>query len=216
MKYKFLLQPEYNYAFMDCEFNKIETEIKNVFNFELISVGIVITDAKLNIKEKIYSVIRPVNFNRLHSDSKQLTGLTNQDIEAAPTFRQFINKNIELFEKYNIKHFFTYDIHDKAVIQKEYEKNNIKDIGKFIVFYNKIYDIKPVLNSVLPYNKTNNWGLTQVSKYYNVKEYNKHNALDDAIVLEECFKKYLDNYHNPYYYNKLKKTVQNSERTPTC
>lgn len=211
-KIKFFLQKDKHYVFLDTEFNTTGNKEQDTLLGinKILSIGLIITDYKFNELAKYYSCVKPKNFKEVYKACTDLTHLTTEKINHSKSFNEVIKEIHNLLENYNIENIFVYSNSDKRVINNDFDLNNTpKEHQKY---FKEIKDIQPILNSILPYYKTNLWGLKQVCKYFNIKNNELHNSLEDAIMLKKCLEKYCSSFRNSYYYNKLKKVVENKKK----
>ena len=79
----YVLDLEYN-QFFDFSDNKPRPE--PACPAEIIQMGLVVLDDKLNVKEKRETLVKPQIFRRLHPHVARVTGLSISDLQRAPSF----------------------------------------------------------------------------------------------------------------------------------
>lgn len=84
---------------------------------ELLSVGIVICSPDYDIKESFYSTMRPVKYPRMTKQCRELTGLTQEEINASPDSEEVFGKIAGLIEKYSIKRVCVWGNFDRIGIE---------------------------------------------------------------------------------------------------
>ena len=80
---------------------------------EILSVGIVICSPEYEIVEKYYSTARPNKFSRMTRQCRELTGLTQAEINVSPDSNDVLRDALGAMKKYNVSHLYVWGNFDK-------------------------------------------------------------------------------------------------------
>lgn len=190
------LKDEY-YAFVDLEFtcaNKLK-DFKNVKHIgEVLSIGLIITNAFGQEQERFYSTVKPKYNYKLTDFCKDLTHLTQEEIDNSSNLMNVLESAHKLIKKYNINRIYCFGTTDYLQTKKDIEgykghalyKRNMKFINKF---YNCQNDIS---KRIIQIQKS--ISLSDCKKILRLDGEVIHNALADAIDLSNI---YFNSIYNP-------------------
>lgn len=155
------------------------------FSNYIISIGCVREDGK-----EFYSLVRTPEGSgkRVSKFITELTGLTTEMIQAAPTPEQVFNDFYHFVaEDYTLPEFYCYGNTDTSFIKASFDKIH-SFYGKMILgyMYTGLIDYAPVVKTHFGLFK--NIGLKKVYSYFIGKEViQNHNALEDAKMLKRVY-----------------------------
>lgn len=184
-----------------------EFDIENRQKAEFISIGAVVTDDGMKIKDSFYSLIRTVNKKVLSKTCMEITHLTQDEVDNAQNLRDVMDKFSLWINKYNKNCvIYNWGNFDKVALSKILRSNGLGFI------YNKIfkdmYDIQVEISRNLTINNeviSKCIGLEKMKEIYNISGEVKHNALDDAIDLMKVVNAYKKYEYNPFILRKMYK-----------
>ena len=155
----------------------------------ILSIGAVICDNKLKVIDTYYKTVKPILNEHLSDFCKELTGITQEEIDNSDDLNTISLEIIEILNKYNIKNalvwgggdFTSVNYDFKLHREQELPCNNIKKLKK------NIKNIEPYLTERI--NIPTHIGLMNVVKKLEIdtENLNNHNALDDAVLLSKLF-----------------------------
>lgn len=201
-----------NYIIFDLEFNQGFDKVNNktVSNvkcpFEIIQIGAVKLDSQLNILDTFTSYIKPEIYKDIHPFVKKMTGITNNDLKGAPTFK-------EAYEE------FLKFINSKNAIFGTWGTNDLKELHRNIIFHNLSSEKVPTMYINIQQHASNFFnnpvgkciGLQNAISILQLEQDKKyHNALNDAYYTALVFQK-INNKNikaETYTYNLSKKEKQ--------
>lgn len=191
-----------------------ETTTKN----QIISIGCI-----TELGETFYSLVKPSYPEQISPILIKLIGVTNKDLQNAPTFEEVCSQFLEFIinsktkPKDNIRKYYVYGNQDKNFLETNIcFLNKTENIAGMIAIQESLQDYQKKVKNF--YGK--NYRL--IDLYNCLKRYNyeqKHNALKDAIMLKEIFGN-LDKIKNPEDYknnldkDKISKNVLNFSLQP--
>lgn len=161
---------------------------------EIISVGLVICNEKYNIKRKYSTFIKPVHNTVLTDYCKNLTGITQNDVDHGKKCNNAFRDILEICKEYSVRYLFTFGNADEMAINYSARWNK-KAKEKIYNLHNvaiKIIDIRPsILNEMSNKKiKTQRTGLSKIAVNLNIEiNGDCHNSLNDAILLFEVCRK---------------------------
>lgn len=173
------------WGFLDFEFN----QGWNDYHPEIISIGCCIIDSNFNEVGKFYSMVKPKLHQKIHYYVSKVTKIKQKDIDNAPDFCEVSNDFHNFLQDYqdNIT-FFCYGNSDWFPICFTCETNGYylmkQDIKELINFQENILD--NFVYGEFPLWETQK-NLETISRFYNIKILDAHNALNDAIMLKDVF-----------------------------
>ncbi len=167
-----------NYIVYDFETTNVDP-----FSCEIIEIGAIkITDGE--ITDKFQSLVKP--FTPIPPEATKVNHITNEMVAEAPTAEEILPSFIEFIGDskllgYNIMKF-------DHIILRRYA---LAICDKFLD--NNITDVYLISRKKLDLNK---YTLSDVAKYFKIKNSNAHRAIGDCITTYECYKKIQEIYKN--------------------
>ena len=183
-----------NYIIFDLEWNNGYNHALHKYLNEIIEIGAVKLDDKLNIKETFKQLVIPKFTKKLSSRCKRITNITPEEInESAIDF----NKAFSDFERWcgsgdNV--FMSWSNSDLFVMSNNFLLNNNNcDIS----FIRKYCDVQKYCMAFVKRegeNSNNQIGLSNCAELMDIQIDTEklHRALSDCYVAAECFKKVYD------------------------
>lgn len=154
------------------------------FSNDIISIGCVAED-----NSEFYSLVRPVRNKKISNLIKELTGLTQEDLNEAPTSEEVFNKFWDwCYERYDGKlEFYCYGSCDSSFIKTNYKYT--KDLKAKAILGLMSLELINYAGAVKShFGLKSEISLIKVFNYYKKEENNqKHNALEDAIMLKYVY-----------------------------
>ncbi len=154
---------------------------------EVISVGFIVSDDKYIIKNRYYSIVKPMINPVLSDYCKQLTGLSQDQVDNGKKCKNAIRDIRTLCNRYSVDYIFTYGNADKDVLNITCQKNRKKfkeNVGDIYAVRDKMVDVQPAIAEGLGVKGKPCQSLNSVRE--NLKIKNKgthHDSLDDAMTL---------------------------------
>ena len=159
---------------------------------EPLSLGIAILNSKMKIVDSFYTTIKPYRFPVVTKFCRKLTGLTQADIDDAPSTGEVCTELETIFEKYHIEEIYVYGNNDKKSLldaAEQFAKNfppttdKIAHLHSIILVASKIVDISSDLQLAIKYKHKPS--LEAFSELLKLKKDSAsfHNALYDAKML---------------------------------
>ena len=111
---------------------------------EILSVGMVICSPDYDIVEKFYSTARPNKFPRMTKQCRQLTGLSQPEINISPDSNDVLGNALGIMKKYKVSRLFVWGNFDKPGIAGDINQHRRvgKPIDKLEETYHRIADIQ--------------------------------------------------------------------------
>ncbi|MDO5145383.1 MAG: 3'-5' exonuclease [Eubacteriales bacterium] len=175
---------KFYYAFFDAEYTcymESDSSFDRSHSGEILSVGVVLCDRNFRLVRTYYSPICPLYNKKLTRYCKKLTGLTQEEIDAAPSYSVVFQELCQLFQSYPVREIYTWGndahtiLHDMDAnhksVPRKYRKIGImmKDITKRLT--RKVFDRGMTLS------------LSDMKYICGMEHHTAHNALDDAMDL---------------------------------
>lgn len=169
------------YAFLDLEFESNGSRS----NYDILSIGMVITDKNLNEVETYYSLVRPTT--TVSQRVLDLTNLTLTELNQAPSWEEIVHELRLIFEKYPNTCVYHFGGDDRRAIKMCCRQCNIAQP------FPKLRDFQADLEN-MKINKTKIFHQSPSLKYLAEKyiyeenklnSYQTHHALDDAKLLHQ-------------------------------
>lgn len=149
---------------------------------ELLSIGCVFVNQNGKIIDEFYEVIKPVKNKKLTNYCKELTKISQKEVDEAREFHEVIKDLEEVLSKYENIKIYNWGNFDIIAFRRTIRINKYK--GDFIRNVNSMKDLQPIISNKIKYNNkivTSHWGLQKVKSIYNLDAgKNVHNALSDA------------------------------------
>ena len=155
------------------------------FSQRIISIGCIAENG-----EKFETLVKPVKNEKVNAFITNLTGITNEMLENAPTADEAFNAFYHFVKDNNgdgVPTYYCYGSSDKSFI-----KHTVSGMHDFqaIVFASSVQELLVDYSAtVKSYLSTRELSLKKlVALIRHVEEVNqKHNAIDDAMMLKECY-----------------------------
>lgn len=196
--------------FLDCEW--ISDNNKIVKKAEIISIGIVKINQKMEIVDTFYRLIKPKFNSSLPKFTTKLTGIKYEDLKDGISFQECLKEiNTWIGSDCNDVKIFTWGNEDKLMFLRNMKFQKIKNN-----FVKKFIDIQPYLCNTIKYKNeliSNQFSLSDMQKIFKTKSINAHNALDDAKALAIIYKMVKKRYPKDQeflkylFYDKYKRTI---------
>ncbi len=194
-----------NYIIMDLEWNNVYGKKTKKFINEVIEVGAVKLDEKLNYIDSFSCVVRSQIGKKLRSRVKNLTHITNEEIRAGEPFGAVFSKFDKWVEKDSA--ILTWGDSDVRVLIDNYKYLYGKETIPFLHKYGNLQDF---IDEVLAVPKAKQIGLSTAAEELQIPEdgFSLHRALDDSLLSAECLKrtfnreklnKYIKKCDNDFY-----------------
>lgn len=113
---------------------------------EIISVGFVVCDDKYKIKNTYSSFVRPTRNKSISDYCKNLTGITQDDVDHGKKCNDAFRGILRLCSRYSVDYIFTFGNIDKYSIVISAQNNRKKEkAGALYSISEKILDIRPTI-----------------------------------------------------------------------
>lgn len=180
-----------NYCFGDFEFTcgrKRDHETR-----ELLSAGLVFYDANFNELHRYYKTAKPVAVKKLTKFCKELTGLTQEEINASEDSSIIYTDMLELFAKYQIDTIYTMgncdapdlrkdaEVHRREGVEQQHCGDEIADL---------ILNIQDALLVFSKIKTKESIGIQKFLDFYHIEiDGPLHNSFVDAYALSKIYEK---------------------------
>lgn len=176
-----------NQAFLDAEY--LSTRYKKSSIEDVISVGVIITNPQHQELDRFYSTVQLTRGHKLPPLIVELTGLTNEELEFAPTYEEVMTELISRIKKWQVGKICVWG-GDKNSFQRDFESRNLekplkRSVAKFISTFENIQkevslDVTGGIDA--------NLSLADLKTICGLGGYVAHNALNDAEDMLECIR----------------------------
>lgn len=166
---------------------------------EMISVGLVILDNNFNIIEEYYKTAKPVKWSVLTDYCKNLTGLTQEEINDSKPAAVVCKEVFEILKKYQIKQVFNYGTGDVPSLETTaFQTKKVGLQSQYINYVkNRLYDVS--YDIMITLNRRKRFKLSDLyNAAYFDEMLNYHNALTDAKILAKVLAAVCDKDHEAY------------------
>lgn len=176
-----------NQAFLDAEY--LSARFKKSTIEDVISIGVVITNPEHEELDRFYSTVQLTRGHKLPPLITELTGLTNDDLEFAPSYEEVMTALIGMIKKWQVGKIFVWG-GDKNNFQRDFESRNLdkplkRSVAKFISTFENIQkDVSLDITGGLDANLS----LADMKTICGLGGYVAHNALNDAEDMLECIR----------------------------
>ena len=181
------------YIVMDLEWNQPTSYNSSAYKsvgekllFELIQIGAVKMNEKMEVVDSLTQMIRPVHYARLHPRIKRITHITQEEFDEAPAFDEALRKFSDFCgEDYVL---LTWGCDDVSVLDQ-----NIS-FFECDVKLSKVYDMQRLFGDIIG-NTKERQGLKAAMEHYGIESDENmpfHNALNDAYYTAQVFSKFPD------------------------
>lgn len=152
---------------------------------ELLSVGIVICSPAYDILESYYSTVCPVKYPRMTKQCRELTGLTQEEINASPDSEEVFSIIAGMTEKYSIDKVCVWGNFDRIGVEGDIFQHrraglpftNLRSV------YRRITDIQAETTAKMELPQAVNISDLSAAFGYIPENGGFHNALNDAQAL---------------------------------
>ena len=176
-----------NQAFLDAEY--LSARFKKGSIEDVISVGVVITNPEHEELDRFYSTVQLTRGHKLPPLITELTGLTNEELEDAPSYEEVMTTLINLIKKWQVGKICVWG-GDKNNFQRDFESRSLekplkRSVAKFISTFENIQkDVSLDITGGLDANLS----LADMKTICGLGGHVAHNALNDAEDMLECIK----------------------------
>lgn len=176
-----------NYIIMDLEWNNTYCKKKKGFMNEIIEIGAVMLNDKLEIVDVFTSLIKPQLGKKLHSRVKALTNITNDDISTGVPFSQTMSQFRE-WSAGSDNVILTWGDTDIRVLLENFRY--FSGIS-YIPFLNNYVNLQKYAQAFMNIPKAEQIGLSAAAEKLgiDVESYSLHRALDDSLLTSDLFKR---------------------------
>lgn len=178
------------YIIMDLEWNNSYVKSTQKFINEIIEIGAVKLNSKLETVDTFSELIKPVISKKLRSRIKNLTHITNDDIKGGKPFSAVMAD----FENWVGEDavIMTWGDTDIRTLLSNY-KMFLKKSG--IGFIKKYVDLQKYCQCFIDMENVQQAGLSYAAQCLEIdtESFPHHRALDDSLLSAECLKKVFDN-----------------------
>ena len=156
---------------------------------EIISVGFVVINEKYRIKAKYSSFVKPVHNPVITSYCQELTGITQNNVDAGKKCNDAFQDIFYLCRKFGVEYILSFGNCDKMGLSTSVRwiknKNKREKVWAICAISQKIIDVQPTLLKVIyPKGIKRRPGLKKLAdKLQIISNKAQHNALNDAILL---------------------------------
>ncbi|MDO4977870.1 MAG: exonuclease domain-containing protein [Eubacteriales bacterium] len=196
------------YAFFDAEytcFMNYDTKFDRNHSNEVISVGIVICDQNFNLLEEYYTPVCPKYNPILTKYCKELTGLKQSEIFAAPSFDLVLQDIDVLLQQYPVNAIYVWG-NDRVTIEAGIRKNHPLLSKRLRRNITKITDItKKVTERAFGHPMT--VSLSDMKYVCGMEHKTAHNALEDAKDLYMITKDIVKGHYSEERVRKLERYI---------
>lgn len=178
------------FVILDLEWNNVYgKKIKSFFN-EIIEIGAVKLDEQLNICDEFSCLVKAQVGKKLRANTKQITHLTNEDIQSGVTFP----KAISMFKKW---------IGNDETVSLSWGDGDVRTLidnckyfglGEDVSFLQSYADMQKYFQRMIKTESKQQIGLKNAAELVGIDVENMvlHRALDDSRLAAACFQKIYD------------------------
>lgn len=152
---------------------------------EILSVGMVICSPDYEIAEKFYSTARPNKFPRMTRQCRELTNLTQAEINASPDSNDVLSSALAAMKKYNVSRLCVWGNFDKPGIAGDINQHRKvgKPYGGLEEAYHRITDIQDETTRKMGLPQAVSISELSAALDHTPETGSFHNALNDAEAL---------------------------------
>ena len=177
------------YIAVDFEWNQAQSSKHTMiledgkrFSGEIVQIGAVKLSENLEIESVFKSEIKPKIYTKMNSKVSELTGITSEMLENAPSFSDCITRFVDWCEPDAV--FFTWGIDDIRILRQNCNVN-----GENSEFFKTWYNLQVFFNMQTD-TGTNQKSLAAAVEYFQIENTLKaHDALNDAYYTAMIAKK---------------------------
>ncbi|MCR5580299.1 MAG: hypothetical protein K6F66_01805 [Pseudobutyrivibrio sp.] len=176
-----------NQAFLDAEY--LSARYKKSSIEDVISIGVIITNPAHVELDRFYSTVQLKPGHKLPPLITELTGLTNEELEFAPSYEEVMTELIRLIRKYQVGKICVWG-GDKNSFQRDYESRDLekplkRSVAKFISTFD---NIQKEVSLDITGGVDANLSLADMKTICGLGGVVEHNALSDAFDMLECIR----------------------------
>jgi len=156
---------------------------------ELLSAGIIVYTSNYTVVKKYYSLAKPKHNTALSDFCKELCGITQEEVDAAPSGVSVVSCVTALLDKYNVRKLYVYGDNDKnALFKSALHYKDRKESQLFMGLSERTKDIRFL------FPNSGGLGQVEVMKAWGIEiNPNIHNAMTDAENLFLLLKNFNSN-----------------------
>lgn len=202
---KYMTENEKYMCFADFEFTC--GNASSHVNSEMLSIGLVICSGNYDIIEKFYQTSKPNRFPKLTKQCRELTHLTQSEIDSSADSNDVLKTAADLINRYSITELFVWGNFDKPglcsdIKQHKRFKKPYRNISKIC---SAVTDIQNDITKKMELPQAVNIKELASAFNYVPTDGSFHNAFNDAMALYTIHKTvYTENYQNFPEFIKLK------------
>lgn len=184
------------YIIMDLEWNNAFVKSTQKFINEIIEIGAVKLDDKLNQVDTFSELVKPVVSRKLRSRIKNLTHITNDDVRSGKPFSKVVSELEEwVGEDAIILTWGDTDIRTLLTNYKQFLKKTEID------FIKEYVDLQAYCQQFINMENIQQAGLSYAAECLEIdpEKYPHHRALDDSLLSAECFKRVFETEKFPRF-----------------
>ena len=176
-----------NQAFLDAEY--LSARLKRTSIDDVISIGCVITNPEHEELDRFYSTVQLTRGHKLPPLISELTGLTNEELEDAPSYEDVMTELIGRIKKFQVGKICVWG-GDKNNFQRDFESRDLekplkRSVAKFISTFE---NIQKEVSLDITGGMDANLSLADMKTICGLGGYVAHNALNDAEDMLECIR----------------------------
>ncbi len=178
------------YVILDLEWNNVYGRKIHGFINEIIEIGAVKLNGRLEEVDTFSSFIRPSIGKRLRGSVKKLTNITNDDVQGGEPFT-YVFSTLRKWIGSEPTVLLSWGNGDIRVLIENYKYlNGIT----YIPFLSNYVDLQPFVQRKLQTDKGQQIGLSRAAELLGIDAdaYSHHRALADSELSAECFRKVFD------------------------
>lgn len=179
-----------HYIILDLEWNNTYARRIKGFLNEVIEIGAVMLDDKLNTIDEFSCFVKAQVGKKLRSSVKRLTSISNEDINGGIVFTRAMSKFRDWVGNEESVVLTWGDGDIRVLIENFKYLNGISTIP----FLKNYVDIQLYVQKAMGISKSQQIGLSAAAQLLEINEGDllHHRALDDSKITVECFKKTFD------------------------
>lgn len=167
---------------------------------EIISIGAIICDMDGNEKSRFYSTVKPIKTPRLTKRCKELTFLSQAEIDMSENLYWVCKRFCEWYEEYNVTSIYTLGKSDSIQLKKSMQ---IHKQHKYIQrIANELKDIRPIFEKRID-KSISVLSLSNLKAICGLDMRVSHNALLDAIDLKDVYFKLMSGEYDKELVQKI-------------
>lgn len=171
---------ERNLAFFDLEFSGLN------FDNEIIEIGCILVDSSnFEVIKEFFTKVKPQNLSLADKNSLEMVGYSEEKWKDAFSLKEALEKFDSIVEGAVLAGYNS--AWDFSFLVKSYWKENLK-----ISFHWQILDVMSMAYEKLYDKGISSFRMSEVAKFLGIENKVWHNALEDAKLTFEIFKKLRD------------------------